>query len=92
MPTMLCFSGVGGDAITVEESPEQILDVLADRHGTAVLLTLDGVHDGVYINPERIACWYPSCRQGRAADGSTAIHRTDMRAMRMRHRGRGRGG
>jgi hypothetical protein len=60
MPTTLCFSGVGGDAITVEESPEQIMDVLADRHGTAVLLTLNGVHDGVYINPERIACWYPS--------------------------------
>jgi hypothetical protein len=60
MPTMVCFSGVGGDAITVEESPEQILDVLKDRHGTAVLLTLNGVHDGVYINAERIACWYPS--------------------------------
>jgi hypothetical protein len=60
MPTTVCFSGVGGDAITVEESPEQILDVLEDRHGTAVLLTLNGVHDGVYINPERIACWYPS--------------------------------
>jgi hypothetical protein len=60
MPTTVCFSGVGGDAITVEESPEQILGVLEDRHGTAVLLTLNGVHDGVYINPERIACWYPS--------------------------------
>jgi hypothetical protein len=60
MPTTVCFSGVGGDAITVEESPEQILDVLEDRHGTAVLLTLNGVHDGVYINPERIACWYPT--------------------------------
>jgi hypothetical protein len=62
MPTTVCFSGVGGDAITVEESPEQILDVLEDRHGTAVLLTRKGVHDGVYINPDRIACWYPSDR------------------------------
>ena len=65
MPTTVCFSGVGGDAITVEESPRQILDVLADRHGTAVLLTLNGVHDGVYINPERIACWYPSSGTGK---------------------------
>jgi hypothetical protein len=62
MPTTVCFSGVGGDAITVAESPEQILVVMEDRHSgtTAVLLTLNGVHDGVYINPDRIACWYPS--------------------------------
>jgi hypothetical protein len=60
MPTTVCFSGVGGDEITVEESPEQILDVLAEPNGTAVLLTLNGVHDGVYINPDRIACWYAS--------------------------------
>jgi hypothetical protein len=64
MPTMVCFSGVGGDAITVEESPEQILDVLKDRQGIAVLLTLNGVHAGVYINAERIACWYPSRPKG----------------------------
>ena len=62
MPTTVCFSGVGGDSITVEESPEQILDVLEDRNDTPVLLTLNGVHDGVYINPNRIACWYPSPR------------------------------
>jgi hypothetical protein len=60
MPTMICFSGLGGDAITVEESPEQILDVLSDRNGTALFLTRNGRHDRVYINPERIACWYPS--------------------------------
>jgi hypothetical protein len=65
MPTTVCFSGVGGDEITVEESPEQILDVLADRSATAVLLTLNGVHDGVYINPDRIACWYPSSGKDR---------------------------
>jgi len=64
MPTMVCFSGVGGDGITVEESPEQILDVLKDRQSIAVLLTLNGVHDGVYINAERIACWYPSHANG----------------------------
>ena len=64
MPTMVCFSGVGGDAITVEESPEQILDMLKDRQGIAVLLTLNGVHAGVYINAERIACWYPSRPNG----------------------------
>jgi hypothetical protein len=60
VPTTVCFSGIGGDAITVEESPEQILDVLTGRNGTAVLLTLNGIHDAVYINPDRIACWYPS--------------------------------
>jgi hypothetical protein len=60
MATMICFSGVGGDGITVEESPEQILDGLSDRNGTALFLTRNGRHDGVYINPERIACWYPS--------------------------------
>jgi hypothetical protein len=60
MPSTVRFSGVGGDAITVEESPEQILDVLRDRPATAVLLTLNGVHDGIYVNPDRIACWYPS--------------------------------
>jgi hypothetical protein len=60
MPTMVCFSGVGGDGITVEESPEQIRDVMEDRRGTAVLLTRNGVHDDVYVNPDRIACWYPS--------------------------------
>jgi hypothetical protein len=60
MPTTVCFSGVGGDAITVEESPEQILHVLTDRRGTPVLLTRKGPQDSVYINPDRIACWYPS--------------------------------
>ena len=60
MPTTVCFSGVGGDAITVEESPQQILDVLEDRDGTAVRLTRNGVHEGVYVNPDRIACWYPT--------------------------------
>jgi hypothetical protein len=60
MPTMICFSGLGGDAIAVEETPEQILDVLSDLKGTALFLTRNGRHDGVYINPERIACWYPS--------------------------------
>ena len=59
---MVCFSGVGGDAITVAESPEQVLDLLRAPHGTAVLLTLNGVHDGVYINPDRIACWHVSSR------------------------------
>jgi hypothetical protein len=63
MPTMVCFSCVGGDGITVEESPEQILDVFRERDGTALLLTRNGRHDGVYINPERIACWYPSSGQ-----------------------------
>ena len=60
MPTKVCFSGVCGDGITVEESPEQILDVLKDRQSVVVLLTLNGVHGGVYINAERIACWYAS--------------------------------
>jgi hypothetical protein len=60
MATIVCFSGVGGDGITVEESPEQVLDVLKDRNGNAVLLTLNGAHDGVYINADRIACWYPN--------------------------------
>lgn len=60
MPTMVCFSGVGGDGITVEESPEQILDVLSHRNGRALFLTRNGRHDGVYINPQRVACWYAS--------------------------------
>jgi hypothetical protein len=60
MATMIRFSGVGGDSITVEESPEQIRDVLGNGHGSPMLLTRNGVHEGVYINPERIACWYPS--------------------------------
>lgn len=60
MSSTVRFSGVGGDAITVEESPEQILDVLRNRPATAVLLTLNGIHDGIYVNPDRIACWYPS--------------------------------
>ena len=25
MPTLICFSGVGGDDITVEETPEHVL-------------------------------------------------------------------
>ena len=42
MPTRICFSGIGGDAITVEETPEQILDVMSNRYGTPVLLTRNG--------------------------------------------------
>ena len=64
MPTRICFSGIGGDAITVEESPDQILEVMSNRYGTPVLLTRNGPHDCVYINPERIACWYPSADRG----------------------------
>jgi hypothetical protein len=64
MPTLICFSGLGGDAITVEESPERILHVMTDHRGTPLLLTRNGAHDGVYINPARIACWYPSSGDG----------------------------
>jgi hypothetical protein len=64
MATRICFSGVGGDAVTVEESPEQILHVFSDRHGSPMLLTRNGQHDGVYVNPDRIACWYPSSGEG----------------------------
>ena len=60
MPTTVRFSGAGGDSITVEESPQQILEELRERHGNAVLLTLNGAHAGVYVNPDRIACWHPS--------------------------------
>jgi hypothetical protein len=60
MPTLICFSGVGGDAIAVEETPEQVLRVLNTGRGTPLLLTRDGAHEGVYINPGRIACWYPT--------------------------------
>ena len=60
MPTLICFSGLGGDAITVEEAPERVLRVLSGGDGTPLLLTRNGRHDGVYVNPSRIACWYPS--------------------------------
>jgi hypothetical protein len=33
MPTLICFSGLGGDGITVEETPEHVLDVLSGGHG-----------------------------------------------------------
>jgi hypothetical protein len=60
MATVICFSGLGGDSITVEETPEQLLQVLHDSNGIPPRLTLNGLRDGVYINPDRIACWYPS--------------------------------
>ena len=60
MPTLICFSGLGGDGITVEETPEHVLDVLRGGAGKPLLLTRNGRHDEVYINPSRIACWYPS--------------------------------
>ena len=60
MPTLICFSGLGGDGITVEETPEHVLDVLSGGHGGPLLLTRNGRREGVYVNPSRIACWYPS--------------------------------
>jgi hypothetical protein len=60
MPTLICFSGLGGDGITVEETPEDVLNVLSDGDGHPLLLTRNGRRDGVYVNPSRIACWYPS--------------------------------
>jgi hypothetical protein len=60
MPTLICFSGVGGDGITVEETPEHVLEGLSDSHGHPLLLTRNGDRGGVYVNPSRIACWYPS--------------------------------
>jgi hypothetical protein len=65
MATVICFSGLGGDSITVEETPEQLLQVVRDSCGIPLRLTLHGLRDGVYINPERIACWYPSVDEGR---------------------------
>jgi hypothetical protein len=58
--TVIRFSGAGGDSITVDESPEDVLDVFSCSNGLPLRLTRGGSHDGVYINPERIACWYPS--------------------------------
>jgi hypothetical protein len=60
MPTLICFSGLGGDGITVEETPERVLDVLRGGDGRPLLLTRNGLRGGVYVNPSRIACWYPS--------------------------------
>jgi hypothetical protein len=60
MPTLICFSGLGGDGITVEETPEQVLNVLSGGSGDPLRLTRNGGREGVYINPGRIACWYPS--------------------------------
>jgi hypothetical protein len=60
MPTTICFSGLGGDSIVVEETSEQLSQVLSTRQGAPLRLTRDGCHDGVYVNPDRIACWYPS--------------------------------
>jgi hypothetical protein len=58
MPTLICFSGVGGDDITVEETPEHVLRGLSTGH--PLVLTRNGDHEEVYVNPSRIACWYPS--------------------------------
>jgi hypothetical protein len=66
MPTLICFSGVGGDGITVEETPERVLDVLSGGDGNPLLLTRNGGREGVYVNPRRVACWYPS--SGDASD------------------------
>jgi hypothetical protein len=60
MATLICFSGLGGDGITVEETPEHVLDVLRGGDGKALLLTRNGRRGHVYVNPNRIACWYPS--------------------------------
>jgi hypothetical protein len=67
MATVICFSGLGGDSITVEETPEQLLQGLRDGGGIPLRLTRNDLHDGVYINPDRIACWYPSVGDGRDA-------------------------
>jgi hypothetical protein len=58
MPTLICFSGLGGDGITVEETPEHVLHGLSAGH--PLVLTRNGDHEEVYVNPSRIACWYPS--------------------------------
>jgi hypothetical protein len=60
MPTLICFSGLGGDGITVEETPEHVLQGLSDSSGHPLLLTRNGDHEEIYVNPSRIACWYPS--------------------------------
>jgi hypothetical protein len=60
MPTLICFSGLGGDGITVEETPELVLQGLSRSSGDPLLLTRNGDHKGVYVIPSRIACWYPS--------------------------------
>ena len=57
MPTLICFSGLGGDGITVEETPEHVLAGLSGADGHPLLLTRNGRRDGVYVNPSRIACW-----------------------------------
>ena len=65
MPTVISFSGLDGDSITVEQTPEQVSELVAGNGGGAVRLTRDGHHDGVYVNPGRIAWWHP-CPGGAA--------------------------
>ena len=60
MPTVIRFSGIGGDSITVDESPDDVLHAFSGSHGGPLRLTRDGASEGIYINPARVACWYPS--------------------------------
>ena len=60
MPTLICFSGLGGDGITVEETPEHVLAGLSGGDGHPLFLTRNGRREGIYVNPSRIACWYVS--------------------------------
>jgi hypothetical protein len=68
MPTIIRFSGVGGDSITVDESPDDVLHAFSGSHGGPLRLTRDGTPDGIYINPARVACWYPSGGAGEMAE------------------------
>ena len=74
MPTVIRFSGVIGDSITVDEGSDDVLDAFSGSHGGPIRLTRDGCPDGVYINPARVACWYPS-GAGEVADGPVLARR-----------------
>jgi hypothetical protein len=67
MPTVVFFSGLDGDCITVEETSEQLLHIWSEGDGLPLCLTRDVGAGDVYINRSRIACWYPAAVAERPA-------------------------
>jgi hypothetical protein len=74
MPTVIRFSGVNGDSITVHEDPDDVLHAFSGSHGGPFRLTRDGSPDGIYVNPARVACWHPS-GAGEVAEGPVVARR-----------------
>ena len=73
MPAIIKFSGHRDDSLLVNESVEEVAQLLRDAEGGIVRLTRN-IGTPVFINADRVAYWHDYSRTRQGFDSRRADH------------------